>query len=253
VRFGFLLERALALGADRLATGHYAQVTRDPDNLWELRRGVDRTKDQSYVLHRLDQEQLARAMFPVGGMSKTEVRRLAARHGLPTAGRKDSVDLCWVGDEGVRGFLQRHLAPGTAAPGPIADTSGKVLGRHAGLAYYTEGQRRGLGVAAGRAVYVVRRDFVTNTLVVGEADDLAGRRVRARDFHWIAGRPPSGQFDAAGKIRYGSRAAACRVDATDGAEPVVTFQAPQRAPTPGQGLVLYDDERVLGGGVISSE
>jgi tRNA-specific 2-thiouridylase len=254
VRFRFLLEQALALGADALATGHYARVVPGLDGGLELRRGLDAAKDQSYMLHRLGQHELAHALFPVGGYRKAEVRALAARFGLPVAERADSVDLCWVGEGGVAGFLARRLPAGSAEPGPILDAEGRVLGAHAGLAFYTLGQRRGLGVALGEPVYVVERDAARNALVVGPAEALGARVVRVRALHWVSGRAPEPETDgtiaAEAQIRYRAPAAAARLRlGADGAG-VVTFDEPQRAPTPGQGLVLYRGEVVLGGGEI---
>jgi len=250
VRFGFLLERARTLGADYLATGHYARLRRHPDGTRALLRGADPAKDQSYMLHRLGQDQLARAMFPVGDLTKAEVRELARHHGLPVAERKDSVDLCWVAADGVPGFLARHLPAAAMGPGPIVDTAGTVLGRHRGLPAYTLGQRHGLGVATGKAVYVIAKDQAANTLVVGPADALMKRRVMAADAHWILGVPPAGPVHVEAQIR--SRAPAAPAVATplsDGAV-AVNFEAPQRAPTPGQGIVLYQGEEVLGGATI---
>lgn len=253
IRFGLLLRQALALGASRLATGHYARVETRPDGRKVLLRGVDPSKDQSYVLHALGQAKLERAVFPLGGRMKTEVRSLAADFGLPVAARPDSVDLCWVGEGGVSGFLGRHLPEGAAQPGPIEDGAGRVVGRHAGLPLYTLGQRRGLGVALGHPVYVVDRDAERNALVVGDGSSLMRLEVVAESFHWIAGEPPEGPLPlrVEAQIRY--RAAPAPATATPGpaGELVVRFDHPQRAPTAGQGLVVYSGDEVLGGGIIA--
>jgi tRNA-specific 2-thiouridylase len=250
VRFGLLLRQARALGADYLATGHYARVERTAGGGWRLLRGVDRAKDQSYMLHRLGQDALAHAMFPVGGHDKAAVRELAARFRLPVASRADSVDLCWVGPDGVQGFLSRNLPPEAVQPGRIVDRDGTPLGRHEGLPLYTRGQRRGLAVAVGEPRYVVERRTVTNELVVGPAEALLADCVRVADVHWVAGTPPDAPRIVEAQIRY--RAAAAQgtlsLEGPDGA--TVRFDRPQRAPTPGQGLVIYDGDEVLGGGRI---
>lgn len=254
IRFGLLLRQALALGASRLATGHYARVAAGQDGRLRLLRGIDPAKDQSYVLHALGQPELARAVFPLGGLTKAEVRALASDLGLPVAARPDSVDLCWVGDDGISGFLDRHLPAGAARPGVIEDREGRVVGKHAGLPKYTLGQRRGLGVALGRPVFVVGRDEGRNVLVVGDEAELMRRDVVAEGFHWVAGAPPADPWPlrVEAQIRY--RSAAAPAWATLGArdELVVRFDHPQRAPTPGQGLVVYRGDEVLGGGLIAA-
>jgi len=250
VRFHYLLEQARALGADFLATGHYARVASWPDGTFALWRGVDGSRDQSYMLYRLGQAQLSRALFPVGSYLKAEVRALAARHGLPVAGRPESVDLCWTGSDGVAGFLGRHLPDGAARPGPIEDAEGRVLGRHRGLPYYTLGQRHGLGIAAGRPVYVIARDAARNAIVVGAADALDARRAAIDELHWSRGAAPVAPLRVAAQIRYRSPAALGVFRAGPPGTGEVVFDEPQRAPTPGQGLVLYDGEAVLGGGRI---
>jgi len=238
VRFGSLLDSALALGADALATGHYARVLAGPGGGLRLLRGLDRAKDQSYMLHRLDQAMLAKARFPLGEMTKPEVRQIAERMGLPVAGRRDSVDLCWVGDGGVEGFIGRYAAGRALEPGEIVDQTGARLGTHRGLARYTLGQRHGLGVAVGRPVYVVGFDRERNLLIVGDAAALFNRAVSVRGMHWIAGEQSALPLRAQGQIRYGSKPAPCTVRAMAGmparcAEVEFVFDEPQRAPTPG--------------------
>lgn len=255
IRFGLLRGHALALGADLVATGHYARVTHEPDGAWALRRGIDATKDQSYVLHALDQASLANALFPLGGLPKARVRALASALGLGVADRPDSVDLCWVGDDGVAGFLSRHLPEGAARPGPIVDASGRVVGTHRGLPLYTLGQRRGLGVATGAPAYVVERDAASNTLRLGPDVALAVREARVRSMHWSAGMPPDGPIRAAVQVRYRAQAVGALVTprADGGAD--MRFDVPQRAVTQGQGLVAWDaaNDRVLGGGAIAAD
>ena len=270
IRFGFLADQAVALGADYLATGHYARVRRDDAGSYWLHRGLDPMKDQSYVLYRLSQPQLARAMFPVGELTKTEVRAQARRFGLEVASRPDSVDLCWTGPDGVRGFLTRQLAarepldegPGPRSsappaasgglrPGPIVDgETGALLGRHEGLALYTVGQRKGLGIAIGTPRYVLEQRAADNTLVVGSPEALLAADLHVGNMHWTAGHPPAAPFSALAQQRYKATAAPARVEPLGADEARVTFDTPQRAPTPGQGLVLYDGDRVLGGGLI---
>jgi tRNA-specific 2-thiouridylase len=251
MRFGYLLDQARALGADYLATGHYARVARGPDGAFRLLRGLDPSKDQAYVLHRLDQDQLAHALFPIGGYPKTEVRALAERFGLPVASRPDSVDLCWTGPDGVPGFLSRNLPAGAAQPGPIVDLAGRELGRHRGLPYYTDGQRHGLGIAAGHPVYVVRRDAAANALIVGPAAALLARRVLVDDMHWVSGTAPDGPIRVEAQIRYRAPGVAGTLIAGAGDRAALEFDAPVRAPTVGQGLVAYAGETVLGGGRIA--
>lgn len=251
MRFGYLLDQAEALGADYLATGHYARVACGPEGALRLLRGSDPGKDQAYVLHRLGQAQLARALFPIGGHLKTEVRALAERFGLPVASRPDSVDLCWTGPDGVPGFLSRNLPDGAARPGPIVDLDGRVLGQHRGLPYYTDGQRHGLGIAAGQPVYVVRRDAAANALVVGPTAALMARRVRVDDMHWVAGAAPEGPIRVEAQIRYRAPAALATLIAGAEGQAELEFDAPVRAPTVGQGMVAYAGEIVLGGGRIA--
>jgi len=252
VRFGFLLDRALALGADALVTGHYARLAPGADGDVRLLRGVDREKDQSYVLSRLDQDQLARARFPLGEMHKSDVRRMAEEIGLHVSGRSDSVDLCWTGDGGVSGFLARHLPPGAARPGPIVDTAGRQVGEHRGLPYYTLGQRRGLGLSQGRPVYVVGRSADLNELVVGPAAELDAVEVPTRDVHWISGVAPDSPIAVTAQVRYRAPAAPAEVVVGPGRTAVVRFAEPQLAPTPGQAVVFYDGDECLGGGIIAS-
>ncbi len=254
IRFGLLLRQALALGAGKLATGHYAQVVEHPDGRFSLHRGVDPTKDQSYVLHALGQAQLRHAVFPLGGQTKVEVRKLAADFGLPVAARPDSVDLCWVGDGGVSGFLGRHLPEGAASPGPIEDRDGRIVGRHEGLPLYTLGQRRGLGVALGHPTYVVDSDEARNALVVGDDSSLMRQEAITADFHWIAGEPPRGPWPVRveAQIRYRAFPAPASLALSETGGIAVRFDSPVRAPTPGQGLVVYTGDEVLGGGLIVS-
>jgi tRNA-specific 2-thiouridylase len=250
MRFGFLLGQAQALGADYLATGHYARRRAAPGGGWALERARDAEKDQSYMLHRLDQARLAHALFPVGGFTKAEVRALARGFELPVAERPDSVDLCWVAEDGVGGFLGRSLPPAELAPGPILDAAGRRLGTHRGLPRYTVGQRRGLGVAAGVPLYVLGKDSAANALLVGPAEALAVERVVAEDWHWIAGQAPGPDEALSAQVRYRAPAVPGRLALGADGRGTLTFERPVRAPAPGQGLVLYRGERCLGGGRI---
>jgi tRNA-specific 2-thiouridylase len=253
MRFGHLLSQARALGADYLATGHYARLATDAAGQVHLLRANDAGKDQSYVLHRLGPEQLARALFPLGELQKPAVRQLARDFGLPVAERPDSVDLCWVGRDGVAGFLRRSPDGPALLPGPILDTAGQELGRHQGLPLYTLGQRRGLGVATGQALFVVAKDAAANALVLGQAEELLVSEVVARDWQWVGGTAPDLPCRVSAQIRYRSAALAGWLTAAKDGAFRVSFDAPQRAPAPGQGLVVYDGDDCLGGGRIVAE
>lgn len=249
IRFGFLLEQALARGARYLATGHYAQVGRSADGTYELRRGADPGKDQSYVLSVLTQEQLRHAMFPVGGYTKDEVRELATRFGLPVASKHDSQDLCFVADGDYRRFLRDHGAT-SMQPGPIRLLSGEVVGEHQGLPNYTTGQRKGLGVSYAEPLYVLSKDAAANALIVGTRDELGSRQLTAHGVNWISGAPPAGAVRAEVKIRYRATPAAALVTPCGDDAVEVLFDTPLPDITAGQGAVFYDGDRVLGSGII---
>ena len=253
IKFKAFLERARSLGAERIATGHYARSSGEAPTV-SLLKGVDRAKDQSYFLHRLDRAQLASALFPVGDLAKSAVRTIAREHGIPTYAKRDSTGICFIGERPFRDFLARYLP---RAPGPIEDLDGRVLGRHQGLAFYTLGQRQGLGIGGTRLGeapwFVVGKEPARNALVVVQGHDhprLYARAVEACDMHWIGDAPASGSHLAA-KTRYRMADAPCRVFALGSGRWRAEFDAPQWAPTPGQYLVLYDGERCLGGGVIT--
>jgi len=249
IRFGFLLRYARSLGAAYLATGHYARIGRDDLGRYLLLRGVDRAKDQSYVLHRLGQEELAQALFPVGEYTKTRVRAMAAERGLPTAWREESQDLCFIADGDYRRFL-RDWAPEAIRPGPILDGQGQQVGRHGGLAYYTIGQRQGLGISAGEPLYVLALRPATNTLVVGRASDLGRDNLTARDVSWVAGEAPPAAIRVEVQIRYRARASHAMVTPLAGRRAEVRFEQPLRDITPGQSAVFYQGDLCLGGGEI---
>lgn len=250
IRLGVLFEHARRLGADYLATGHYVRVRRSEDGTYQLLRGVDRAKDQSYVLHMVTQEHLAHLMFPVGEYTKTQIREMARERGLPTASRPESQDLCFVYDGDYRGFLRRW-ANGRIRPGPIMRRDGTVLGEHQGLPFYTIGQRKGLGIAYKEPLYVIALDPARNAVIVGTREELGTEEAWATRVHWIAGHPPKEAIQAQVKIRYKAR----DVDAT--VTPVGTdvvhirFHERVRDVTPGQGAVFYQGDVCLGGGIFA--
>jgi tRNA-specific 2-thiouridylase len=251
VRFGLLLDQALAIGADFLATGHYAEVRNDESGVRHLFRSTDREKDQSYVLHVLDQDQLRHALFPVGLLTKTRVRQIAAAYGLPVAERRDSQDLCFLAGGDYRNFLHRN-APQIFQPGEILDQDGKIIGSHSGLANYTVGQRKGLGISSPMPLYVTSKNAVTNTLVVGELDDLGQSFCVAEDVNWISGKVPPEPFMASIKIRYRAKDAIGTVFPVGSHAVRIHFDASLRDITPGQAAVFYVDDEVLGGGIIKT-
>ncbi len=248
IRFGFLLNRALALRAEFLATGHYARA-RCVEGRYQLLRGRDVHKDQSYFLHALSQEQLAHTLFPLGGLTKEEVRAIAHQRGLPVAEQSESQDLCFLADGDYRRFLAQQ-APHLFRPGPIRDTSGRVLGQHQGLPAYTIGQRKGLGIAAAEPLYVLAIDTAENTLIVGTAEELGQDECTVEEMHYLSEETPTAPFRATAQIRYRARPAAVTVTPLPHEKVHVRFDSSQRDITPGQFLVLYDGEVVLGGGVI---
>ena len=257
IKFAAFLEYALRLGADHVATGHYARVRRaagDPARV-ELVRAVDGTKDQSYFLHRLTQRQLSPVLFPLGELTKREVRAIARREGIPTHAKKDSTGICFIGERPFRDFLARYL-PRT--PGPVVTPDGTTVGRHQGLAYYTLGQRQGLGIGGTRhgtdaPWFVAGKDPARNALIAVQGHDhplLYRRDVDAIDAHWIAGVAPALPARFGAKTRYRMPDAACTLAYADGGLRAA-FDTPQWAPTPGQYLVVYDGDVCLGGGVIA--
>ncbi len=258
IKFKAFLDHAMALGAERIATGHYARV-RDTGAGVQLLKGLDPAKDQSYFLHRLNQAQLAKTWFPVGELETTAVRRLADDIGLPNAKKKDSTGICFIGERPFREFLNRYIA---SEPGPIRSDNGQVIGEHMGLSFYTLGQRQGLGIGgvktqgAARGAgdhapwFVCDKDTTTNTLWVVQGHDhpwLLSQSLSAQDLSWVSGSPPQGRLAA--KTRYRQADASCQLAVVDG-RVQAQFDQPQWAVTPGQSLVVYDGEVCLGGGVI---
>ncbi len=257
IRWTFLLDHALALGAEYMATGHYARTQKAEGGKQKaesgrvmLLRAVDESKDQSYVLHILTQEKLQRALFPVGEYPKTEIRKIAESFGLPTASRADSQDLCFLAGDDYRNFLARN-APEINQPGEIVTRDGKVIGQHNGLANYTIGQRKGLNVASPIPLYVIMKHATRNTLVVGVADELGSSELIAKDINWVSGDAPSEPFRTLVKIRYTARAVPAEVTPLEGGSRAsVRFDVPARDVTAGQAAVFYVGEEVLGGGII---
>jgi tRNA-specific 2-thiouridylase len=249
VRWGFLLRHALALGAEYLATGHYARIRPTPAG-FELLRGIDPGKDQSYVLASLGQDDLAHTLFPLGAMAKTEVRERARELNLPVAERPDSQDLCFVPDRDYRRFLRKY-APESFSPGPILSRHGEVLGEHQGLAAFTIGQRKGIGVASPCPLYVLAIDTARNALVVGPEEELGHRGLRAEAAAWVAGKPPSTVFTAQVKIRYTSTEEPAEVTVREAGTIQARFERPLRDITPGQAAVFYRGEVCLGTAIIT--
>ncbi len=252
IRFDWLQQNALGLDAQYLATGHYARIEQAAGGKFLLRKGVYEPKDQSYVLSVMGQEQLSHAMFPVGSYTKPEVRELAERFGLPTASKHDSQDLCFLGDGNYRRFLTQH-APEIMESGPIVRRSGEVVGEHQGLANYTIGQRKGLGVFAAEPLYVIGISPKNNALIVGLADELGGNTLTAGRVNWVSGETPDAPFRAEVKIRYKARAVPALVEPLEEGRIHVTFDDPLRDITPGQGAIVYDGDICLGGGIIERE
>lgn len=256
VKFKVFLEYALEQGAEHIATGHYARI-REDNGIWRLLKGQDATKDQSYFLYTLGQPQLAHTLFPIGELSKVEVRRLAAEAGLATHAKKDSTGICFIGERPFREFLARYLPP---QPGPMVTPEGTEVGCHDGLMYYTLGQRHGLRLGgrhgdSGAPWYVVAKDIPTNTLIVARGHDhplLYSAILTAGQLSWVTGTPPSLPMSCHAKVRYRQEEQACLVTAwQERVDQIqVTFTVPQRAITPGQSVVFYRGDECLGGGVI---
>jgi tRNA-specific 2-thiouridylase len=250
-KYRHLAARAVALNASVVATGHYARTGRDPrTGRRQLLRGRDPARDQSYFLFDLSQEQIGMALFPLGEMRKDEVRTIASGRGLPNADKPDSQDICFVPDGDYREFVRRE-AGDTGRPGDIIDTRGRVLGRHTGLASYTVGQRRGLGISSARPLYVIALDAAANRVIVGEDDEQYRGALLAERVNWVSIGEPVAPLEAVARIRSTHKGAPATVVALPGRRMRVLFREPQRAITPGQAVVLYHDDLLLGGGFIS--
>jgi tRNA-specific 2-thiouridylase len=250
IKFRALMVRASALGMDYVATGHYARIQQE-NGVYQLLRARDRDKDQSYMLHMLQQDDLARLMFPIGEYSKPQVRALAAERGLASADRPESQDICFVPGGDYRNLL-REEQPASLRPGPIVDMQGRELGRHDGLPLYTIGQRRGLGIAASEPLYVTALDSARNAVVVGPKTALERHALQASGVVFVDGAWPVEPFECLAQIRSHADPVAASVTPGANGELTVAFAQPLRAVTPGQAVVLYDGDRVLGGGRISA-
>jgi len=244
IKFGLLLDKALSLGADYLATGHYARVERSRDG-YRLLKAKDTGRDQSYFLYTLTQEKLGRVLFPLGEHSRDEAKQMAKQAGLPIA-TKSSQDICFISQKNYGAFLSQRFG---TVPGEVVDTGGRRLGQHRGIAFYTIGQRHGLGLASGKPLYVIRMEPETNRIVLGPEEELYSRKLAARKLNWISGKAPREPVIAMARIRYKAKEAEAvlsfRNDSVD-----VHFARPQKAVTPGQAVVFYNNDEVLGGGII---
>ena len=248
LKFERLYQRALELGCDKIVTGHYARIEFNGER-YLLKKGIDASKDQSYVLFRLTQELLAHTIFPLGALSKDESRRIAAENGFVNASKPDSQDICFVPDGDYAAVIERYT--GVKVPeGDFVDMSGKVLGRHKGIIHYTIGQRRGLGISAPEPLYVCAIDVPNNKVVLGPDEALFTREVKTTDFNWIPGGKIPAELRCSAKIRYHHKEQPGTLYPADDSTCRFIFDEPQRAITPGQSLVLYDGDEVLGGGTI---
>jgi len=245
IKFDALLKKAKELDYSFIATGHYARIEQS-SNGYHLLKAVDLTKDQSYFLYTLGQGELQHLLLPIGNLHKVEVRRLSAEMGLPTATRRESQDICFILDNDYRSFIAKHIPPKS---GDIVDTNGKVLGRHSGLAQYTVGQRQGLGLASNKRLYALRLDTASNRLVVGTRDQLLSNRLFASKLSWVSGKAPKETINITAKIRYRSPEVTAGLHLNDGVAEV-NFEQPQWAVAPGQAIVFYQGNAVLGGGII---
>lgn len=256
IKFKAFLDHAMAAGADCIATGHYAQLQVTPQGSFELVRAADAGKDQTYFLHRLNQAQLARTIFPIGDLPKSKVREIAQSIGLPNAAKKDSTGICFIGERPFREFLNRYLP---THPGPMKTPSGRVVGEHMGLAFYTLGQRKGLGIGGDKAGdgnpwFVIQKDLVNNTLIVDQGHDAPGllsQTLSTIDATWVSGKPPVDDGTLSAKTRYRQPDATCHLQATNDTSFTLNFDEAQWAVTPGQSAVIYHGPVCLGGGIIA--
>jgi tRNA-specific 2-thiouridylase len=250
LKFATLVERAAALDASWVATGHYARVIFDEDTRrYRLLRGVDRDKDQSYFLFSLTQDQLSHAVFPIGHLTKPEVRARAERLGLAVAAKPDSHEICFVPDGDAAAFVERHIGD-AVSDGDIVDSSGRRIGRHTGIHRFTVGQRKGLGLSARVPLYVLRLEPDASRVVVGTRDELGSDTLGASSMNWISGEPPCGPQRVTARIRHRHQDAPAELVATSATTASLRFDAPQLAVTPGQAVVIYDGDEVIGGGWI---
>ena len=249
VRWKSLFNFADKLGCKFVSTGHYARTKKTDSGSIQLLRGIDIEKDQSYVLHGLTQGQLSRTIFPLGNYQKPDVRVIAQQSNLPMANRPDSQDLCFVGQSGYRDFLI-NFAPDVVDPGPIVSTTGEILGQHQGLAFYTIGQRKGLGISRSKPSYVIKKSIENNTIIIGSRDELGVDQLIAYQVNWISGSSPGNAIKATAKIRYKTLDVSCLVSPLNGSNVHIKFDEPLPDITAGQSVVIYDGDICLGGGII---
>ncbi|MBS6180940.1 MAG: tRNA 2-thiouridine(34) synthase MnmA [Erysipelotrichaceae bacterium] len=249
VKWEALLHRCLSIGADYIATGHYARIDRLPNGRYAIRNSVTAAKDQTYALYNLTQDQLAHTLMPVGAYTKDEIREMAAKIGLPVAHKKDSQEICFIPDKDYARFI-RESGEGEVREGNFVNTRGEILGRHKGIIHYTIGQRKGLNISLGRPAFVLEIRPETNEVVLGENEELFTRTVRADHLNFMAVEDIPEEMEVFGKIRYNHKGESCRVKRIGEDLLECTFDGPVRAVTPGQALVLYKGEHVLGGGTI---
>lgn len=250
IKFDALLRKAQELEANYVATGHYACIEfNEKTRRYLLRKGMDREKEQTYVLYTMTQHQLAHTLFPLGIYAKEETRKLASKFGLPVAAKEESQEICFIPDNDYGRFLKDYI-PGAIKPGTILDKEGNVLGHHQGIIFYTVGQRRGLGISHPRPLYVVAIDEKKNTLIVGEESDLYSRRLVATDLNWVAFEELAETLEVTAKIRYKSSESKAVIRPSDSDKVEVLFKEPQKAVTPGQAVVFYQEDVVIGGGTI---
>jgi len=247
IKFGLLLDKALSLGADYLATGHYARVEHSSDG-HRLLKAADTSRDQAYFLYTLTQEKLGHVLFPLGGYSRDEVKQITKQAELPTATRS-SQDICFISQKNYGAFLSQRFS---TQPGDVVDTQGRKLGQHRGIAFYTIGQRHGLGLASGKAHYIIRIEPESNRIVLGHVKELYSQKLIVRKLNWISGKVPREPITAKAKIRYKSKEAEAVLFFSNGSVDV-HFTQPQKAVTPGQAIVFYNLDEVLGGGIIDSD
>ena len=253
LKFGSLFEKVKSLGADYLATGHYAKIEyNDGQQRFELKKGEDKYKEQSYFLYSMRKETLPFVLFPLGPITKYQVRELARKYGLPNAEKPGSQDICFIPDTGYKKFIEERVGADNLKPGFFKDENGNTVGNHKGIAYYTIGQRDKLGIALGRPVYVYKIDKETNTVYVGDEDKLLSAGLVAEDINFVSTNPPTETIPVKVKIRYNHSDVDAEMTTLPGGKVKVDFKAPQRSVTPGQSVVFYQDDIVLGGGIIKA-
>lgn len=250
IKWEALLDRCKEFGADYVATGHYAQITLLPNGRYAIKNSVTALKDQTYALYNLTQEQLAHTLMPVGAYAKEEIRAIAEKLDLPIATKKDSQDICFIPDGDYGAFLEREAADRLPGKGKFVDKDGKALGEHKGITHYTIGQRRGLNIAAGHRIFVTDLRAASNEVVIGEHEDLFSTELYCDKVNWMAVSSIDAPYRCVGKIRYAHKGTPCVVEPAEDGKYKVTFDEPVRAITPGQSVVFYEEDYVLGGGSI---